>query len=66
MKHLPLRDWVGFGVGSLHLPPSVVWGMSIRDLFAALERWNAEQGGGDGRDGLDRDGLADLMRRFPD
>lgn len=62
---LPLRDWLGFAVASLHLSPSIFWGMSVRELLAAVDRWNAEQGG-EPDDPLLGDDLAELMRLYPD
>ena len=66
MTALPLRDWLGFVVGALRLPPAVFWRMTPPEFFAAVARWNADQGGEEGREGMSREDLADLMQRFPD
>jgi uncharacterized phage protein (TIGR02216 family) len=48
-----------FGLGLLRLPTDVFWSLSLRELSAL---------GGACRsvDGMDRTGLATLMRRWPD
>ncbi|OYW32370.1 MAG: hypothetical protein B7Y01_04215 [Xanthobacter sp. 17-67-6] len=49
------------GLGLLRLPPDQFWRMTPRELAAALSAFAP-----DPRAGLDRAGLAALMRRFPD
>jgi uncharacterized phage protein (TIGR02216 family) len=61
MQQFPWKDAIGFGLGVLRLPPETFWRMTPRELAAAIE---AVRGGGMPR--LDRGGLDDLMRRFPD
>lgn len=48
-----------FGLGTLRLSPRAFWAMSLPELRAALSIH-------EGTAPPDRDGLADLMRRFPD
>lgn len=49
------------GLGLLRLSPDQFWRMTPRELAAALSAFAP-----DPRAGLDRAGLAALMRRFPD
>jgi len=61
VQPFPWRDAIGFGLGVLKLPPETFWRMTPRELAAAIE---AVRGRGGPR--LDRAGLDDLMRRYPD
>lgn len=61
MQPFPWKDAIGFGLGVLRLPSQEFWRMTPRELAAAIE---AVRGPATAR--LDRAGLEDLMRRFPD
>ena len=61
MKPFPWQQAIGFGLGVLRLPPEQFWRMTPRELAYAIE---AVSGGSNAP--LDRGGLADLMKRFPD
>jgi uncharacterized phage protein (TIGR02216 family) len=61
MQPFPWKDAIGFGLGVLRLSPEAFWRMTPRELAAAIE---AVRGPATAR--LDRAGLYDLMRRFPD
>jgi uncharacterized phage protein (TIGR02216 family) len=61
MQPFPWKDAIGFGLGVLRLSPEAFWRMTPRVLAAAIE---AVRGPATAR--LDRAGLYDLMRRFPD
>ncbi|MDO9414022.1 MAG: phage tail assembly chaperone [Pseudolabrys sp.] len=61
MKPFPWPEAIGFGLGVLKLPPEQFWRMTPRELSYAIE---AVRGGRSVP--LDRGGLADLMKRFPD
>ena len=61
MSPFPWKAAMGFGLGVLRLPPEQFWRMSPRELSAA---WGAVVGERAGP--LDRQGLAQLMERFPD
>jgi len=52
-------------VASLHLPPDSFWASSPREIAAAVDRWNEEQGDGEPPP-LTRAELEDLMERYPD
>jgi uncharacterized phage protein (TIGR02216 family) len=56
----PWAQAIGFGLGVLKLPPEQFWRMTPRELAYAIE---AVRGRGAP---LDRGGLTDLMKRFPD
>lgn len=60
MNPFPWQQAIGFGLGVLRLPPEQFWRMTPRELAFAIE---AVRGTGVP---LDRGGLADLMKRFPD
>lgn len=60
MKPFPWKHAIGFGLGVLRLPPEQFWRMTPRELAYAIEVV-----GGRGAP-LDRGGLKDLMKRFPD
>ncbi len=61
MTPFPWAHAIGFGLGILKLPPEQFWRMTPRELAYAIE---AVRGGRVAA--LDRGGLADLMKRFPD
>lgn len=61
MQPFPWKQAIGFGLGVLRLSPEAFWRMTPRELAAAIE---AVRGPATAR--LDRAGLQDLMRRFPD
>ena len=61
MQPFPWKDAIDFGLGVLRLSPEAFWRMTPRELAAAIE---AVRGPATAR--LDRAGLQDLMRRFPD
>jgi uncharacterized phage protein (TIGR02216 family) len=61
MQPFPWKDAIGFGLGVLRLSSEAFWRMTPRELAAAIE---AVRGPATAR--LDRAGLHDLMRRFPD
>lgn len=60
MKPFPWQQAIGFGLGVLKLPPEQFWRMTPRELSYAIE---AVRGG---VVSLNRSGLSDLMKRFPD
>ncbi len=60
MTPFPWKDAIGFGLGILKIPPEHFWRMTPRELAYAIQ---AVSGRGAP---LDRGGLADLMKRFPD
>jgi uncharacterized phage protein (TIGR02216 family) len=60
VQPFPWRQAIGFGLGVLRLSPEQFWHMTPRELAFAIE-------GLSGRSApLDRAGLAQLMKRFPD
>jgi uncharacterized phage protein (TIGR02216 family) len=60
MQPFPWKQAIGFGLGTLKLPPEQFWRMTPRELACAIE---AVTGRGPP---LDRAALAQLMKRFPD
>ncbi|HQS10239.1 MAG TPA: phage tail assembly chaperone [Xanthobacteraceae bacterium] len=60
-RPFPWEEAMRAGLGLLRLPPDQFWRMTPRELAAALSAFAP-----DPRAGLDRAGLAALMRRFPD
>ena len=60
MTPFPWKQAIGFGLGVLHLSPEQFWRMTPRELATAIE---AVRGRGAL---LDRGGLAELMKRYPD
>ena len=61
MQPFPWKDAIGFGLGVLKLPPESFWRMTPRELAAAIHAVRGRAGAA-----LPREGLDDLMRRFPD
>ena len=60
MKPFPWKQAIGFGLGVLKLSPEQFWRMTPRELAYAI-------GAATGRGApLDRGGLDELMKRFPD
>jgi uncharacterized phage protein (TIGR02216 family) len=57
----PWREAIGFGLGTLRLPPDAFWRMTPRELACAIE---AVRGWGTAP--LARTTLTDLIARFPD
>lgn len=51
---------------SLGLPPAVFWAMTVREFFAAVDRWNEENADPNKPEPLLSDDLALLMERYPD
>ncbi len=60
MTPFPWREAIGFGLSVLKLSPEQFWRMTPRELAYAIEAVTGR------RAPLDRDGLATLMKRFPD
>jgi len=60
MQPFPWKQAMGFGFGVLRLPPEQFWRMTPRELAAAVEAVTGARGS------LDRAGLSELMRRYPD
>jgi uncharacterized phage protein (TIGR02216 family) len=61
MQPFPWKAAIGFGLGVLKLPPEAFWRMTPRELAAAIEAVRGRT-----LAPLPRDGLEDLMRRYPD
>jgi uncharacterized phage protein (TIGR02216 family) len=57
----PWREAIGFGLGVLRLSPDAFWRMTPRELAHAIVAVR-----GHVPVPIDRAGLDDLMRRFPD
>lgn len=60
MTPFPWAQAIGFGLGVLRLSPRDFWRMTPRELAYAIEAVTGR------REPLDRDGFAELMKRFPD
>ncbi|MGB7431457.1 MAG: phage tail assembly chaperone [Ahrensia sp.] len=60
---LPWSQIMAFGFGRLGLSPDAFWSMSLREMNAAI-RWHLPHLGS--TPGMNRTGLADLMKQFPD
>lgn len=61
MRAFPWEAAMGFGFGVMRLSSREFWGLTPRELAAAFG------GGAGGRGGPpSRDGLAEMMARFPD
>ncbi|WP_047308467.1 rcc01693 family protein [Rhodopseudomonas palustris] len=61
MTPFPWAEAMQLGLGVLRLPPDQFWRMTPRELASALIGAR-----GDVAAPLDRGGLAELMRRYPD
>jgi len=57
----PWREAIGFGLGTLRLPPDAFWRMTPRELAYAIAAVN-----GTLAPATTRASLTALMRRFPD
>ncbi len=60
MQPFPWKQAIGFGLGRLRLPPEQFWRMTPRELAYAIEAATGRTAP------LDRVGLAQLMKRYPD
>lgn len=60
MQPFPWKRAIGFGLGVLKLPPEQFWRMTPRELAYAIEAVTGSTAP------LGRDGMTDLMKRFPD
>jgi len=60
-RPFPWREAIGFGLGVLRLSPDAFWRMTPRELAFAIAAIR-----GPVTAPLDRGGLDDLMRQFPD
>ena len=60
MQPFPWKQAIGFGLGVLRLAPDEFWRMTPRELAYAIEAVNGRGAP------LDRQGLDDLMKRYPD
>lgn len=60
MQPFPWKQAIGFGLGVLKLSPEQFWRMTPRELAYAIEAVTGRTVP------LNRDGLAALMRRYPD
>ena len=56
----PWKEAIGFGLGVLRLSPEQFWRMTPRELAYAIEAATGH------RAPLDRAGLQQLMKRYPD
>lgn len=62
MRTFPWDEAMRFGFGVLRLPPTHFWGLTPRELAAAFEAVSGRARGV----APGREGLAELMRRYPD
>jgi uncharacterized phage protein (TIGR02216 family) len=60
MQPFPWQQAIGFGLGVLRLSPDQFWRMTPRELAYAIETVTGRTAP------LDREGLAQLMKSFPD
>ncbi len=60
MQPFPWKQAIGFGLGVLRLSPDAFWRMTPRELACAVEAVTGR------KMPLDREGLSDLMKRYPD
>jgi uncharacterized phage protein (TIGR02216 family) len=60
IKPFPWKQVIGFGLGVLRLSPEQFWRMTPRELSYAIEALTGRTAS------LDRGGLAELMKRYPD
>lgn len=63
VEPLPWAQIMAFGFGQLGLSPNAFWSMSLREMNAAI-RWHLPHLGS--APVMNRAGLADLMKLFPD
>jgi uncharacterized phage protein (TIGR02216 family) len=61
MTPFPWRAAMGFGFGVLRLPPVAFWGMTPRELAAAIDALR-----GSAPESCSRDALTALIAAFPD
>jgi uncharacterized phage protein (TIGR02216 family) len=62
MRAFPWDEAMRFGFGVMRLSSREFWGLTPRELAAAFAAMSGRTRGG----APDRDGLKDLMRRYPD
>jgi uncharacterized phage protein (TIGR02216 family) len=60
VQPFPWKQAIGFGLGVLHLSPAEFWRMTPRELAYAIEAVTGRT------TPLDRAGLSELMKRYPD
>jgi uncharacterized phage protein (TIGR02216 family) len=60
MQPFPWKQAIGFGLGVLKLPPDAFWRMTPRELAYAIDAVHGRNAP------LDRAGLDQLMKRYPD
>jgi uncharacterized phage protein (TIGR02216 family) len=60
MQPFPWKQAIGFGLGVLRLSPDAFWSMTPRELAYAIETMTGRTAP------LDREGLTQLMKSFPD
>ena len=60
MQPFPWQQAIGFGLGVLRLSPEAFWRMTLRELAYAIETVTGHTAP------LDRDGLMQLMKSYPD
>jgi uncharacterized phage protein (TIGR02216 family) len=60
LEPFPWRQAIGFGLGVLRLSPDQFWRMTPRELAYAFETVTGHNAP------LDREGLAQLMKSYPD
>lgn len=60
MQPFPWKQAIGFGLGVLRLSPEQFWRMTPRELAYAIETVSGRTAP------LDREGLAQLMKSYPD
>ena len=54
------------GLGVLQLPPDAFWGMSLKELYSAIDGLSDYNSGGEQSGPMTRDELEELMERYPD
>jgi uncharacterized phage protein (TIGR02216 family) len=60
MTPFPWKQAIGFGFGMLRFSPEQFWRMTPRELAYAIEAVTGRSAP------LDRNGLTNLMKRYPD
>ena len=60
LQPFPWKQAIGFGLGVLRLAPEQFWRMTPRELAYAIETVTGRSAP------LDREGLAQLMKSYPD